>query len=95
MDETVTDGDLTHPVGTPFDRIKLGPGGTPLYPWTVSGGSATQPAAIGWTATADWTGAVVGMSLGTNGTPKRTYFFDAHTAPVTVLNGDTYNVDLT
>ena len=64
--------------------------------WTVSGGSATPPAVASWSASgSDFTGAVIGTNLNSNGTDKKLYFYDINITdgPKTVVDGDTYNYD--
>jgi hypothetical protein len=88
MDEEQDYYSVTNPSGGSYDRVQVTAGS-----WTVSGGSATHADVVFPTATADWTGAVVGMTLSTNGTTRRIYTMDAHTSAVSVLNGDTYQVE--
>ena len=66
--------------------------------WTIANGVATPAAVTSWTATEDWSDGtgVKGYAIVTNGVPKLLYAWDAYvSAPINVLDGDTYTVDLT
>ena len=92
MDETIVDGSLTHPAAGSYARVEVSAGD-----WTVVGDTAVLAVTTDFpVATADYTGGdVIGVSIGTDGTTKRTYFFDPNTIPVDVNINDQYKVNMT